>query len=138
MKKIAITSIILIIIPALLFVPLYIIISITAAHNDIDYSRDVIGTWEAFQYYEDSKMFVCDDENALVLDLTVDSLSVIGTGTILKNVDSIDYKWTSGVSISYQSDMSETILFVSFNSRGNLQIKTEDGSKTILLRRVVK
>lgn len=135
MKKLAFTSIVLVIIPTLLFIPLCILISNSAAHNNVDYSQDVLGTWEAFQYYADSEMFVCDKENALTVVFDADSLSVLGTGTILNRVDSIGYTWTSGVSLSYTFGESETRIFVSFNTRGNMQIKTDDGKYTILLRR---
>lgn len=135
MKKLVFTSIVLIVIPTLLFIPLCILISYSATHNNVDYSQDVLGTWEAFQYYADSEMFVCDDENALTIVFDVDSLSVLGTETILNRADNTDYIWTSSVSISYTLGESKTRIFISFNTRGNMQIKTEDGRYTILLRR---
>ena len=135
MKKMAVTSVVLIVIPTLLFIPLCILLSNSAAHNNVDYSKDVLGTWEAFQYYADSERFVCDEENALTIIFDANSLSVLGTGTILDSVDSIDYTWTSGVSLSYTFGKSVTRIYISFNTRGNMQIKTDDGKYTILLRR---
>ena len=137
MKKVFKLSIVLVIIPTILFIPFCILILYYANQNVVDYSQDVIGTWDAFQYYDNGEMFVCDEEREMRLVFEVDTLSVCGSGMILENTDNTDYTWKSGVSLVYPTTDGEKVLFISFKSHGNMQIKTEDGGLTILLRKAI-
>lgn len=55
MKKILFASIILVLIPTIIFVPIYALMFHTANSNVKNYTEDIIGNWEAFQYYYESE-----------------------------------------------------------------------------------
>ncbi len=135
MKKLAITTILLILIPTLLMAPLYLWMSKSASEHVIDYTQDVIGTWNASQYYAGKELIVCDEEHALGMIIESDTITVTGSETVLENVNEKPYIWKSKVSISYEDSNKTVNLTVSFNARGNLQLKTEDGQYTILLKK---
>lgn len=135
MKKLLYTSIVIILVPSLIFIPLCIVISMNAEKNMVDYSKDIMGTWNAFQYYAGKDLIVCDSENSLTLTFDGESISVSGNDTILTNIDNCEYKWNGPVTVTYSIDNKTIELFISFNSHGNLQVKTSDGEYTILLRK---
>lgn len=132
MKKILFASIILVLIPTIIFVPIYALMFHTANSNVKNYTEDIIGNWEAFQYYYESERVVCDDNNNLTLEVTDQTILV--SGSILKNTDT-HYIWKSGTALSYDVEGDTVTMYLSFDAKGNLQIKIEDTSYIILLRK---
>lgn len=132
MKKILFTSFILVLIPTIIFVPIYALMYYTANSNVKDYTDDIIGNWEAFQYYYEAERFVCDETDNLTVKINDKAIQI--SGSILENIET-SYTWISGTALSYEVDGNIITMFFSFDSRGNLQIKIENTSYIILLRR---
>lgn len=104
-----------------------------AANTNVkDYTDDVIGNWEAFQYYYEAERFVCDETKNLKFEISNRSIKV--SGSILANIET-SYTWKGGTALSYEVDDNIVTLYLSFDSKDNLQIKIEDTSYIILLRR---
>ncbi len=132
MKKIVLTSLMLILVPALLFVPVYILMIYRANTSLMDYSDDIIGKWDAFQYYYENERFVCNEDNWISIAVTDDSVAIEGT---LLPVTDTTYTWLSGTSLSYETDNQTITLFISFDTQNNLKVIVDDTSYIILLRR---
>lgn len=132
MKKILLASIILVLVPTIIFVPVYALMFYTANSNVKDYTDEVIGNWEAFQYYYGTERVVCDETNNLILEITDNTIKV--SGTILVNTKTT-YTWKGGTALSYEVDGDVVTMYLSFDSKDNLQVKIEDASYTILLRK---
>lgn len=133
MKKILLSSLLIILVPSLMFLPVYLLMLHTANTSLEDYSDDVLGKWSAFQYYYESERFVCDDEHSMTLEITDSDLVL--DGNILPPVKA-PYVWQSGSAVSFDSQGKETTFFFSFDSHGNLKISLEGTSYIILLRKM--
>lgn len=131
-KKILLTSLMLILVPALMFVPMYAVMIYTANTGLEDYSDDVLGQWDAFQYYYENERFVCGDGNNMCITITEENICI--DGTVLSPVDTT-YSWISGTALSYEADGQSVTLFLSFDTRNNLKINVGDSSYIILLRK---
>lgn len=134
MKKISLTTIVFVIVPALIFAPMYILMIYTANTSLEDYSNDVIGSWEAFQYYFENERFACNEDDWMNIAITNDSITI--DGTVLPVTDTT-YTWLSGASLKYESDDQTTTLFFSYDAHNNLKVIVDDSSYIILLRRNV-
>ena len=135
-KKLAIASLILLLAPTLVFVPLYALMINAKNTNVRDYENKVVGSWEAFQYYRGSGRVVCDETD--FMSITFDEGTLTVGGTVLPEFEG-PYSWRGGAAVTYgangQGDDFET-LYVSFDSRDNLRLETGDGAFIVLLRRV--
>ena len=132
MKKIITTTIILIIVPVILFVPIYVFMSHSASVNAKDYSNEILGSWEAFQYYQGTERYVCDDANNMLLEITADQLIV--SGTVLPQSET-SYQWYNGTSISFNRDGKDIVFYFSLDEKGILKLTVADSSHIILLRK---
>ena len=132
MKRILLTSLVLVFISALLFAPVYGLLIYTVNNNAVDYSGEVGGSWKVFQYYKGNERVVCNEEVYMNLTLTEDTILV--EGTILPEVDT-SYTWNNGTSFSYECEGSTMTFFLSFDTNNNLKITTSDGGYILLLRR---
>ena len=74
MKKIVLSSIVIVLIPTLVFLPIYALMVHTANTGLEDYSDDIPGKWRAFQYYYESERYVCDEEHSMQMQLTGNSI----------------------------------------------------------------
>lgn len=134
MKKVLFTTLVLILVPSLLFLPMYLLMIHTAKTGLEDYSDDVIGTWSAFQYYYENERFACNDDEWMNVTFSGESIAI--EGTILPISDTA-CTWLSGSSLSYGSENQTTTLFLSFDTQNNLKITVNDTSYIILLRKNV-
>ena len=132
MKKIIATTLILIIVPIILFVPIYVFMSHSAADNAKDYSNEILGNWEAFQYYQGTERYVCNDTNNMLLEITADQLIV--SGTVLPQSET-SYQWYNGTAISFNRDGKDIIFYFSLDGKGILKLTVADSSYIILLRK---
>ena len=132
MKRIILASIILILVPTMIFVPVYALMYYQANTNVKDYTDDVIGRWEAFQYYHEAERIVCDETNNL--SICFDQQEIQVSGSVLENTQT-SYSWNGGTSLSYKVNDDVVTMFLDFDSKNNLQIKIENTSYTILLRK---
>lgn len=132
MKRILLTSLVLVLISALLFAPVYGLLIYTVNNNAVDYSGEVGGSWKVFQYYKGNERVVCNEEVYMYLTLTEDNILV--EGTVLPEVDT-SYTWNNGTSFSYECEGSTMTFFLSFDTNNNLKITTSDSGYILLLRR---
>ncbi len=129
-KKLILSSLIIVLVPTVLFVIVYSWLSVVTAHYRVDYSGNVVGEWTAIQYYAGKEKIVCDEEHTVFVNITEDTISICGDG-----VPSLDgnYTWKTGevMETIYQG---ETVLIrVSFDSNNNLKLKFDNPDFTFLL-----
>ena len=132
MKRLLLTSLMLVLISALLFAPVYGLLIYTINNNAVDYSGEVGGNWKVFQYYKGNERVVCNEEVYMNLTLTADKILV--EGTVLPEVYTY-YSWYNGTSYSYECECSTMTFFLSFDNNNNLKITTSDSGYILLLRR---
>lgn len=118
-KKIVATSLILVLIPSLLFSVLYGIMYYVIYHGGDDFTAQAAGSWHAVQYLSDKQLYPCSEEKCLGLEVREDSLTV--TGTLLTPGD-YSMKWDTGSIMRVQYGDEELIFVVSVNSLGQMKI----------------
>lgn len=133
MKKVLISAILIVLIPTLLFIPVYALMVYTIQTGVRDYSSDIQGVWCAFQYYHESERFVCDEDHFITFTFTEDTLTI--DSTIIESVDEVKYHWINGASFSYEGNESETTFLVDFDTQNNLKISEGKHDYIILLRK---
>ena len=132
MKNFFLTTIILILAPLLIFVPVYILLIYTANTNVKDYSDDILGRWSAYQYYYENQRVACNAD--IWMSMEIDDKTIVVDGTILPQAES-DYTWGSNASINYNASGTACTFLISFDSNGNLKIIVDGTSYIILLRK---
>lgn len=132
MKKILWTSLLVVLIPTLMFAPLYGLLIHTTQTSLSDYRSDVIGSWEAIQYYENKQRIACDDTHNM--QITFDDDHILIEGTILPRTDS-EIEWKSGTSLFVNLDGSQTVFYLGFDNFNNLKVTVGADGIIVLLRR---
>lgn len=132
MKKILLTSLLLVLIPALMFAPLYGLLIYTAQTSLADYRSNVTGSWEAIQYYQNKQRIPCNEENNMQITFTEDRIQI--NGTVLPQTDSA-IEWKSGTSLFMTLDGERTVLYLGFDNFNNLKITVGADGIIVLLRR---
>ena len=132
MKKVLITSAILILVPTLIFLPVYLYLYFTSVANAHDYMDDVRGQWSAIQYYHGKDRVACNDESYMNITFEDDRIAV--DGTVLPEADT-DCIWESGTTLSYEVNGEKFTYLISFDNNNNLKIIVDGTSYIILLRR---
>lgn len=133
MKRILLTSVLVVLIPTLMFVPLYGLLIHTAQTSLADYRSEVIGSWEAIQYYENKQRVACDEDKNIQITFTEDHIQI--DGTVLPRTDS-DIEWKSGTSLFVTLDGERTVLYLGFDNFNNLKITVGADGIIVLLRRI--
>lgn len=133
MKRILLTSVLVVLIPTLMFVPLYGLLIHTAQTSLADYRSEVIGSWEAIQYYENKQRVACDEDKNIQITFTEDQIQI--DGTVLPRTDS-DIEWKSGTSLFVTLDGERTVLYLGFDNFNNLKITVGADGIIVLLRRI--
>lgn len=131
-KSVLWTSLLLVLIPALMFAPLYGLLIRTAGTSLADYRGDVVGTWEAIQYYDGKDRIACGAERNMGMTFGEDSLRI--WGTILPETDT-QIEWKSGTSFFVDMDGERTVIYLSFDSFNNLKLNVGADGIIVLLRR---
>lgn len=131
-KKIILTSLIIILIPFILFLPPYVALIYSTTVNSVDYSADIPGKWDAYQYYYESQRIACNEETWM--SLTVENNKLTLEGTVLPETE-CEFKWLSGTSISYESNEKINVFHLSIDEKGNLKLVTENDGYVIMLRK---
>ena len=133
-KKLAIASLILLLAPTLVFVPLYAFMVHAKNATARDYASEVVGTWEAFQYYVGPERIVCDEKDFATVTFDDGSISV--KGTVLPEYEG-PCSWSGSVVTAGPTGQDDGVasLHASLDSRGNLRLETGDGGLVVLLRR---
>lgn len=132
MKKILWTSLLLVLIPTLMFAPLYGLLIHTAQTSLADYRSEVTGSWEAIQYYENKQRVPCDEEKQMQITFMEDRIRI--NGTILPQTESA-IEWKSGTSLFMTLDGEQTVLYLGFDNFNNLKITVGADGIIVLLRR---
>ena len=132
MKRFFLTSLILILVPTLLFLPLYCYLLYTSVVEAEDYSEVVEGKWDAFQYYYGNERVVCKDETYLSITFAGDTITV--EGTVLPEYKGA-FTWDGGTSLSYEVGGESYVYLLSFDTNNNLKIIVDDTPYIILLRK---
>ena len=118
-KKILITSLILIIVPTILFSVLYGIMVNVIYNSGEDYSQEVIGQWSGVQYLKSKQLILLGEEE--YLDLTFDEEYIYIDGTILES-GKYPYQWDTGSIARVQYKDQDHIFVISINSIGQMKI----------------
>lgn len=131
MRRILLTSLVLIMIPALMFAPVLALLIYSTDTYAVDYADIVRGEWVVFQYYKGSERVACNDKTYMTITLAEDNIIV--EGTILEEVNT-SYTWNSGTSLSYEAKGEMVTFFFSFDAQDNLKISVENSDYILLLR----
>lgn len=118
-KKILITSLILIIVPTILFSVLYGIMVNVIYNSGEDYSQEVIGQWSGVQYLKSKQLIPLGEEE--YLDLTFEEEYIYIDGTILES-GKYPYQWDTGSIARVQYKDQDHIFVISINSIGQMKI----------------
>ena len=132
MKRFLLTSLILILVPTMLFLPVYLYLVVYSIENAQDYSDDVQGEWSAFQYYYESQRVACNDEK--YMSITFEDNTITIEGTVLPETET-GFTWQGGTSLTYTADGTTYTYLISFDSNNNLKIVVDGTSYIIMLRR---
>lgn len=132
MKRILFTSLIIVLVSCIIFVPVYTFLIHTASANKVDYSADIQGKWTAYQYYHGNDRVACKDEVWMTLEIVEDEITV--KGTVLPEVK-CGFTWLSGISFFYQTEEEKTTFYLSMEDPDHLKVTVGDSSYIILLRR---
>lgn len=133
MKRILFTSLIIVTVSCVIFVPVYLLLIHTMSTNAVDYSSDIQGKWSAYQYYYNKERVACNDEIWMTFEIVDEEIII--KGTVLQEVK-CNFNWLSGNSLSYRLDDENTTFFLSIDDKDNLKITIAEASYIILLRRV--
>ncbi len=131
MKKILLTSIILILVPTLIFLPAYIFLIHTTAANAKDYSEDIQGQWEAIQYYHENERVACKD--GIWITITFEGNRIKIDGTVLEKTEA-EFTWEGGTALSFEAQGEKVMYLLSFDNNGNLKIVIDNTPYIIILR----
>lgn len=132
MKSFFLTSMILILAPTLIFLPVYALLIYTSVTNVKDYSADIQGQWNAYQYYYENKLIGCNSD--VWMSVTIDDKSITVDGTVLPQAES-DYTWINGTSLKYEANGETFTFLLTFDSNNNLKIVVEGTPYIIMLRK---
>lgn len=132
MKRILSTSLIIVLVSALIYAPVYILLIYTVSANRIDYTADMQGKWNVYQYYYGNERVACKDETWMTLEIDGEQLSI--EGTVLPET-TCPFTWLNGNSISFDADGKNTIFYLSFDANNNLKITVADSSYILMLRK---
>ncbi|MBO5867824.1 MAG: hypothetical protein J6Q54_02815 [Oscillospiraceae bacterium] len=132
MKRVILTTLIILIVPCLMFLPIYGYLIYTANVNAKDYRQEIQGDWETIQYYYEGQRVACNEESWMHLTFGEDTLSV--RGTVLPETDTA-CTWESGCAVSYEQDGEKVSFLLSNDAHNNLKIIVDGTSYIILLRR---
>ena len=133
MKRILWTSVLVVLIPTLMFAPLYVLLISTAQTSLADYRSEVIGSWAAIQYYENKQRIPCDEDQNIYVTFGDDRIQI--NGTVLPETDSA-IEWKSGTSLFATLDAEQTVLYLGFVNFNNLKITVGADGIIVLLRRI--
>ena len=132
MKKLILTSLILVLVPTLLFLPAYLYLVYTAIHDAPNYADDVQGEWTAIQYYYENQRIACKDDIWIKMCFEDDSITV--DGTVLPSFTS-KFTWEGGSSLSFEANGEKYLYLISFDNNNNLKIIIDDTDYIVVLRR---
>ena len=118
-KKIVITSLILILVPSVLFSVLYGFMSYVIYHSGEDYSEQVIGEWVGIQYLDNKQKIAFDESNYIILNFDKDTLHIEGT---LLEAGDYNYKWDTGSIARVTYNNKDCIFVISINSLQQLKV----------------
>lgn len=131
-KKIVITSLILVLIPSILFSILYGIMSYVIYHGGEDYSEKSIGNWKAIQYISEKQLYPCNEERSFSLEIKENKMVI--SGNLLKPGE-YDYKWDTGSIAKINYGDEKLIFVVSINSIDQMKITINSMNYIITLER---
>ncbi len=131
-KKIILTTLILILVPTVIFAPVFGLLIYTATNNAKNYVDEVMGNWTAIQYYYEKERIVCNEDNFINVNFGDETIAI--EGTVLKEVETTFTK-ESGTMLSYEVEGEKYTFILSFDVNNNLKIVIDGTSYIILLRR---
>ena len=108
MKRILFTSLIIVIVSCVIFVPVYLLLIHTVSTNVVDYSADIQGKWNAYQYYYDKERVACNDATWMSLEIADEEIII--KGTVLQETK-CSFNWLTGTSLSYNSGEKNTTFY---------------------------
>ena len=132
MKKLVLTSLILILVPTLFFTPVYIHLIVSSLENVHDFTEDVQGGWTAIQYYHGSERVACNEEHHISISFEGDVITV--SGNVLPESRTA-FSWIDGTTLTYEVNGETFTYLLSFDANNYLKIIVDGTSYIILLRR---
>ena len=132
MKRILSTSLIIVLVSALIYAPVYIYLIYTVSANQVDYTSVMQGKWNVYQYYHEKDRVACDDENWMTLEIDGEQLKI--EGNVLPETE-CSFTWLNGNSISFDADGKNTIFYLSFDANNNLKINVAETTYVLMLRK---
>lgn len=132
MKSFLLKTLILILVPTIIFVPVYAILISASITNSKDYSEIVQGQWNVFQYYYENQRIACNAD--IWMTVKFDDKSIVVDGTVLPKTET-EVTWISSSSLKYDVDGETYTFLLSFDSNDNLKIVVDGTSYIILLRK---
>lgn len=132
MKKIIVTSLILVLVPTMLFTPFYIYLIYSSLANSYDYAANIEGKWIGMQYYYGSERVACKEENRIDMAFDADTITV--SGDVLPEAKTA-FSWKDSSTLEYQVDGETFTFLLSFDANHYLKIIVDGTPYIILLRR---
>lgn len=133
-KKIVITSLILVIVPSILFSILYGVMTHVIYNSGEDCSEAVLGEWAGIQYLTDKQLNMCDDDTAI--GVTFEENCLVITGNLLEP-GTYDYSWDTGSIARVKYNNEDCIFVLSVNSIGQLKMTINSMDYIITFNKVV-
>lgn len=129
-KKLILSSLIIIIVPTVLFLIVYAWLSIVASRYNVNYSGAVVGKWTTIQYYFGKEKIVCNEDNKVSVYITENTITISGDG-----VPTLDgnYTWKTGEVMETIYQDEPVLIRVSFDSNNYLKLKFVNPDYTFLL-----
>lgn len=132
-KKLVTTSLILFLVPTILFSMLYSVMRYTIYNAGEDYSQQIIGGWEGTQYLSSKQLHPCDKHDSIVMFFDENSVEI--NGTLIKE-GKYEYKWDTGSIAKVDIDGEKYIFVFSINSLGQLKVAINAMDYIITFNRV--
>ena len=131
-KRIILTSLILVLVPTLLFTPFYIYLISFSLDNTRDFSEDIQGQWTAIQYYHGSERVACNENNHISLSFDEGIITV--SGNVLPETKTA-FSWVDGTTLTYETGGEQFTYLLSFDANDHLKIIVDGTPYIILLRK---
>ena len=132
-KKVFLSSLIIIIVPSLLFLLLYSYMWFSVKNLDDTYKEDILASWKATQYYEDNQLIACNDEKEIIFIFEKDKVTI--KGNVIEN-NTYNYRWKGRNTIVLVSTQEEIEVTISMENKDELKLSVNQWNYIITLEKV--
>lgn len=131
-KKTVMSSLIIIIIPTILFGLVYSIMLFTVNNDATNYRNEIQGVWSGVQYYLNGEKQACNEIDSIYMKFTDNEICI--SGTVLPE-GTYDYTWSGGKTIFMTVNDEEIMFSLSINSQKQLKINIDEWKYIITLQK---